>query len=81
VSTPDRIRKMIVDDIAWAGAPEDLTPEYQLIENDVLDSLGIYQMVTLLQDEFAIEIDDLELLPENFETIGAMSRLVDSKVT
>ena len=81
MSTPDRIRNMIVKDLAWAGAPEDLTLDYALIENDVLDSLGIYQMVTMIQDEFAIEIDDLELVPENFETIGAMSRLVDSKAS
>jgi acyl carrier protein len=70
---------MIVNGLAWPGSPNDLTVDYALIENDVLDSLGIYQMVSMIQDEFAIEIDDLELVPENFETIGAMSRLVDSK--
>lgn len=78
-STADRIRGMIVDDLAYAGPPEQLTEDYPLIENQVLDSLGIYQMVTYVQDEFSIEVDALELVPENFETIGAIVRLVNSK--
>lgn len=79
MSTTDRIRGMIVNDLAWAGSPEQLTVDYPLIDNQVLDSLGIYQMVTFIQDEFSIEVDALELVPDNFETIGAIARLVNSK--
>lgn len=78
-STADRIRSMIVNDLAWTGSPDQLTTDYPLIENQVLDSLGIYQMVTFIQDEFEIEIDALELVPDNFETIGAIERLVTGK--
>jgi acyl carrier protein len=78
-TTADRIRSMIVNDLAWTGSPEQLTVDYPLIENQVLDSLGIYQMVTFIQDEFSIEVDALELVPDNFETIGAIQRLVDEK--
>jgi len=70
---------MIVNDLAWTGSPDVLTPDYPLIDNQVLDSLGIYQMVTFIQDEFDIEVDAMELVPDNFETIGAIERLVNDK--
>lgn len=79
MSTADRIRTMIVNDLAWTGSPDQLTVDFPLIENQVLDSLGIYQMVAFIQDEFSIEVDALELVPANFETIGAIERLVENK--
>jgi acyl carrier protein len=56
-----------------------LTDEYPLIDGQVLDSLGIYQLVSFLESEFGIEILDQELIPENFGTIGDLARLVSSK--
>lgn len=53
--------------------------DYPLLEKDVLDSMGIFQVVAFLEDEFGIEVDDAELVPENFETIGSIAELIDSK--
>ena len=53
--------------------------DYPLLEKDVLDSMGIIQVVAFLEDEFGIEVDDAELVPENFETIGSIAKLIDSK--
>lgn len=78
-STADRIRSLIINDLAWTGSPNQLTADYPLIDNQVLDSLGIYQMVNFIQDEFDIEIDAEELVPDNFATIGAIDRLVTDK--
>lgn len=53
--------------------------DYPLLEKDVLDSMGIFQVVAFLEDEFGIEVDDAELVSENFETIGSIAELIDSK--
>ncbi len=53
--------------------------DYPLLEKGVLDSMGIIQVVAFLEDEFGIEVDDAELVPENFETIGSIAELIDSK--
>ena len=79
VSTTERIRSIIVSDLSWAGEPGQLTADYPLLDNHVLDSLGIYQVVSFLQDEFGIDVETADLVPDNFETIGAIERLVSSK--
>lgn len=79
MKTANIIRQYIVDDLAWPGDPDVLTDDYSLIENSVIDSLGIYQVVAFIEEHFATQVDITELVPENFETIGAIAQLVDRK--
>lgn len=74
----ERVRRFILEELQWDQRAE-LTDEYPLIDGEVLDSLGIYQLVSFLESEFEIEIRDQELIPENFGTIGDLARLVSSK--
>ena len=47
-----------------------------LFENDMLDSLGIAQLVAALEENFNIEIDPEDILPENFSTVNEIDALV-----
>ena len=74
-----QVRSFIVDDIRWVGSPATLTPDYRLIDNDVLDSMAIFELIAFIEDKFQIQIDDDDLVPENFETIKAITLLVEGK--
>lgn len=74
-----QVKKFIINELGWDGPPETLTEDYPLISNHVIDSLGIYKMVTFLESEFEIEIQDEELIASNFGTISAIANLVSSK--
>ena len=76
----DRVRRFIKDELNWDGGGE-LTDDFPLIERQVLDSLGIFQLVSFLEEEFGIEVLDEELIPENFGTIEGIARLVSAKRT
>ncbi len=47
-----------------------------LFENNMLDSLGIAQLVAALEENFNVEIDPEDILPENFSTINEIDALV-----
>jgi acyl carrier protein len=74
----DNVRRFIVDELHWDGDGR-LTDDYPLIENHVVDSLGIFQIVSWLESEFGIEVLDEELVPEHFGTIAGIAGLVQSK--
>ncbi len=76
----EQLRNFIVDGLGWHGARTLLTDDYALIANDVIDSLGIFELVTYIESQYGIEIDDEELILENFATLSVMGRLVRSKV-
>lgn len=76
----ETLRGYLVRELRWSGSPADLTADYALLENDVLDSMGILNLVGAIEEMFGIDIDDEELLPENFSSLGAMTKLVESKM-
>lgn len=76
MSTTDAIRDLIIDDLGWVGDRSQLTDDYPLLENEVIDSLGIFQIVTFIESQYGIEVDIDQLTPENFESLGTIARLI-----
>jgi acyl carrier protein len=50
--------------------------EDALLDMQVIDSLGILELVAYVEGAFAIEVTDDDLSPENFQSIGALARFV-----
>lgn len=48
-----------------------------LIDNKVLDSLSLVEIVSTLMEEFDVEIPYEEMLPHNFNSVDAMVKLVE----
>ncbi|MEC9247372.1 acyl carrier protein [Nitratireductor rhodophyticola] len=73
------IRAFIIENFLFgdaADAPED---DASLIENDIVDSTGILEMVSFLEEHFTIDVADPEIVPENFDTIARLSAFVAGK--
>lgn len=55
---------------------KDLGPDDSLLERGILDSLAIVKLLSFLEEEFDVEIDDADFDPDNFETINSIAKLV-----
>ncbi|WP_191015563.1 phosphopantetheine-binding protein [Treponema zioleckii] len=61
---------------------KDLAPDVDfatatgLIDNGILDSFDIVQLVTTLKDTFDIDITPADIIPENFNSAEAMWAMV-----
>lgn len=62
----------------------DIRPEFDFtdeslnfIEEGMLDSFDIVSLVDALDTEFNIVIDGVDILPENFSSIGAICKLLE----
>ena len=58
----------------------DLDPAESLLESGVLDSMGVIEVVSFIEKEFGVAVEDEEIVPENFESIRALARFVMSKM-
>ncbi len=72
------IREYIVE-LLGPDAPRDLDPATHLLEQNLLDSIGIYEVVVFLEQRFGIDVLDDEVIPENFGSIHLLARLVEAK--
>lgn len=72
----DHIAKQFIDN----RYAKDLDSGTRLIEEDIIDSLGIFALVSFLMERFGINIEPEEVDLENFHTVDAIARLVEGKL-
>jgi acyl carrier protein len=73
-----QIREFIIRKFPSARSRE-LTRMEALLENGIIDSLGVLDLVSFMEETFAITVTDEELLPENFQTIERLAKFVEGK--
>jgi len=44
-----------------------------------IDSLGLIRLVSFLESDLGVRVEDDELLADNFATLGAIGKLLESK--
>jgi len=72
------IRKFILDKFPLARKQQ-IKDSDPLLESGVLDSLGVLDLVSFVEQEFSVHVADEELVPENFQTIDRIAAFVESK--
>jgi acyl carrier protein len=75
----DQIRGFVVDELRWDGPRSELSDDFGLIENHVIDSMGLLRLVAWLESTYGISVQDQEVVPANFGTIAHIAELVASK--
>jgi acyl carrier protein len=51
-----------------------------LLEEEIIDSLGIFTLVSFIEDKFGVAVDPEEVNLDNFETVSAVTKLVEGKL-
>ncbi len=50
------------------------------LEEGIIDSLGIIELVAFVEKRFGISVADHELLPDNFDSVNKLSSFITSKL-
>jgi acyl carrier protein len=64
----DFISKELVQDASLLP----LDNQASLLDSGVLDSLSLLRMVVFIQERFGIAVDDVDLVPENFDSVNSI---------
>jgi len=70
----------IVDELAPQRHADELTDATNLIEEEIIDSLGIFSVVGFIEERFGVAIDPEDVTIENFETIDAIASLIATRL-
>lgn len=78
-STVDQVREILIETLQLEGDAARLEADSPLIGHlPQLDSMGVVSVMTALEERLGIQIADDEIDAEAFETLGALSELVDA---
>ena len=56
-----------------------LDNKFPLIQEGIIDSLGIFTLIAFLDERFGTKIQPEDVILENFETIDAIHNLISAK--
>jgi acyl carrier protein len=62
------------------GQSPAVTVNDSLLDGNLMDSMGILDIVDFVEAEFSITVEGEELLPENFQTIAVLAAFINSKL-
>jgi acyl carrier protein len=79
VDVTARIREFVVDTFLL-GDDDGFDDDESLIEGGIVDSTGVMELVTFLEETYGIAIEDRELVAANLDSITRLRAFVDDKV-
>jgi acyl carrier protein len=74
----ENIRAFIVNDLLFGQGQ--VADDASFLENGIIDSTGVLQLVAHIESTFGIKVADEELTPENLDTINSVSAYLQGKL-
>ena len=75
-----KARKFIFDNFLFDAEDEELGNDDSFLDQGIIDSTGVLELVEWLEDEFDIVVDDEELIPENLDSINNLVAFIVKKI-
>lgn len=60
---------------------EDFQDDDSFLQNGIVDSTGMLELVAFLEDTYQLQVEDAELIPENLDSITNVCRFIERKRT
>jgi acyl carrier protein len=79
MSVPERVKQFVVETF-YVTDPAAIGEDTSLISNGYVDSTGMLEVISFLEEQYGIAIDDTEMTPANLETLGRIERFVARKL-
>ena len=73
------VREFMVENFLF-GDGEALKDDTSFMEEGIIDSTGILELVFFLEESFSISVEDHELVPENMDSLQGIASFIDRKL-
>ncbi|MER8895520.1 acyl carrier protein [Mesorhizobium sp. M0676] len=75
----DRVRSFIVDNFLFGDISYKLSDSASLIENDIIDSTAVLELVAFIEDNFGIAMVDADIVPANLDSLDRISSFIEAR--
>lgn len=75
-----RVRAFIEENFLFREDISQLSDSDSLLENGVMDSTGILELVAFLESDFSIQMSDAEIVPDNLDSIESIAAYLERKL-
>jgi len=79
VSLEDKIRQYILENFLFTDDASALDSNDSFLEQGILDSTGILEVIMFLEEEFDVKVQEDEMIPENLDSVLNLVNFVKRK--
>ncbi|RNI37501.1 acyl carrier protein [Hanamia caeni] len=74
----NKIREYVIE--TTYASPDQVKDDSLIFTEGIFDSMGFVMLINFIEETFHFKAQDSELLEDNFESIDAIARFVESKL-
>ncbi len=72
----DRLRAFIIENFLFGDTDYALEDDASLIDNDVMDSTGVLELIAFIDEAFGIKMADADIVPANLDSLSKITAYV-----
>jgi acyl carrier protein len=76
-----KVRQFIADNILFSRNGYPYSDDTSFLEEGIIDSMGIMELVAFVDDNFGIKVEDEELVPDNFDSVSRVAGYIRLKAS
>lgn len=73
------VKEFIIENFLF-GEEEQLKTDTDFFDKGIIDSTGVIELVSFLEETFNVSIDDDELVPENLSSLNKIDAFLQKKL-
>jgi acyl carrier protein len=73
------IRRFIVDNFLYGQEDHGFDDDVSFLERGFIDSTGVLELVSFIEEAYGIAVNDDELIPENLDSLNKLSSFIARK--
>ena len=73
------IRRYVLENFLFTEDESQLRDDASFLEEGIVDSTGVLELVMFVEETFGIEVPDEDILPDNLDSVEKLARYVNGK--
>lgn len=73
------VREFVIENFLYGDAGQ-IDNDTSFLESGIVDSTGILELVSFLEERFGIQVNDEELVPENLNSLSSIAGYIQRKL-
>ena len=70
------IQRFILENFLFSDDGDLVQDDVSFLEEGIVDSTGVLELVMFVEETFGFEVDDEDILPENFDSVRGLADYV-----
>jgi len=79
MSIETQIRNYILENFLYTKDEEKLHNDDSFLEDGIVDSTGILELLLFVEETFGVQVEDEEVIPDNFDSVERLTRYICMK--